>query len=56
MSRPSGSPLFVWLLLSLAVTATMVYAYIFLLPQYIGFEKTLLFGVALLVLSVQTTE
>ena len=37
-------------LLWLTLLTALVYSYTFVLPQYIGFEKTLLLGVAMLVL------
>jgi hypothetical protein len=37
---------------TLAVTATLVYLYAMVLPQYIGFERTLLAGVGLIAVTV----
>jgi len=56
MSRKFGPLVLAWLLLSFALTVTLVYAYAFVLPQYIGFEKTLLLGVAMLTLRAANTD
>jgi len=56
MSRLSGPLLLASLLLSVAVMTALVYAYAFVLPQHIGFEKTLLLGIAMIALQVSNSD
>lgn len=40
-----------WIVATVVLLVGLVYAYVFILPSYIGFEAAVLLGIALIVLS-----